>query len=201
MPTKRKATTATNRGKAEQMVFAELLRYKMAHDGLSPTPQDLARALKLTPNTVNYQLNHLVTLGKIAMPDDDPTRITITGARWLPPGEPDPRPFHVRRDVAELEAENARLRDWLATASMSWKTYQDRAQLLDTLNTRKAQRIERLEQEVALWKIKAELFYKLSITTGRALARAQTGTTAAQAGNGNTAGNGIVRRSLVAAPA
>lgn len=75
MPKKKK-----NRHQTRDQVFAFIVEYKRAHDGLSPATGEIAAACQLHTSSVRYHLTQLQLEGRIRVV---PHRgITIVGSGW-----------------------------------------------------------------------------------------------------------------------
>lgn len=65
------------------LVFQAIVRYKMAHDGASPTLQEVRAACDITSTSTIYRLlRQLVDEGRIRIPKGASQGIEVAGGKW-----------------------------------------------------------------------------------------------------------------------
>lgn len=70
-------------GETDREVFAALISYKGAHDGLSPSLPLLAKEIYMHEQTIGLALNRLVAAGKIRYEGEMSYRsIVVVGGKW-----------------------------------------------------------------------------------------------------------------------
>lgn len=68
-------------------VYEFIVKFKLRHNGNSPTLREIAHGCDLSSNsTVTYHVNKLKEDGRVVVRDGMARSIDVAGSRWLPPG-------------------------------------------------------------------------------------------------------------------
>jgi SOS-response transcriptional repressor LexA len=73
-------TTATR-----ERIYAFIVAYKQAHDGIAPTLREIAEACHIVLSGVHYHLSRLESEQRVRFSDSRSRTIEIVGGIWQPP--------------------------------------------------------------------------------------------------------------------